>query len=106
MRWLLIPLVAATTLAAAATARWVRVADEGARAEERTVTFAVDKMYCAACPYIVRETMQAVDGVRTVEVSYRQRRATVTFDDARTSIATIAQASARAGYPADPVPGS
>jgi mercuric ion binding protein len=34
-----------------------------AYAAERTVTLAVENMYCAACPHTVRARLQAVAGV-------------------------------------------
>ncbi len=77
-------------------------ASSGAMAAERTVTLAVPNMTCAACPYIVRESMSAVDGVEKVDVSLEDKTATVTFDDAKTTAAAIADASERAGYPATP----
>jgi periplasmic mercuric ion binding protein len=72
----------------------------GASAAERTVTLGVENMYCAACPHIVRQTLIRVPGVQRVEVSYRARTATVTFDDARTGVAALTAAAAEAGYPA------
>jgi mercuric ion binding protein len=77
-------------------------ASEAATAAERTVILAVQNMTCAACPYIVREAMSALDGVEEVEVSFEDKTATVTFDDAKTTIDAIADASLNAGYPAAP----
>jgi mercuric ion binding protein len=77
-------------------------ASSSASAAERTVTLAVQSMTCASCPYIVRESMSAVDGVEKVDVSYEDKTATVTFDDAKTTVAAIADASERAGFPAAP----
>jgi periplasmic mercuric ion binding protein len=71
-----------------------------ALAAERTVTFAVDNMTCASCPYIVKTSMAAVRGVEKVAVSFQAKTATVTFDDAKTNADTIAAASMNAGYPA------
>lgn len=71
-----------------------------ALAAERTVTFAVDNMYCAACPHIVKSSMAAVPGVSNVTVSFAAKTATVTFDDAKATTDTIAAASMNAGYPA------
>ncbi|WP_349507349.1 heavy-metal-associated domain-containing protein [Agrobacterium pusense] len=71
-------------------------------AGERTVTFAVDNMTCATCPYIVKTTMAAVPGVANVTVSFEAKTATVTFDDAKTNPDAIAAASMNAGYPAHP----
>jgi mercuric ion binding protein len=64
------------------------------------VTFAVDNMTCALCPVTVKRAMEGVDGVRTVEIDFEARTATVFFDSAATSADAIATASANAGYPA------
>jgi mercuric ion binding protein len=69
-------------------------------AAERTVSFAVDNMTCASCPYIVKSSMTAVPGVAKVAVSLESKTATVTFDDGTTTAQAIAAASANAGYPA------
>lgn len=74
-----------------------------ALAAERTVTFAVENMVCASCPYIVKTSMASVAGVARVDVSFEAKTATVTFDDAMTTTEAIAAASANAGYPASPV---
>ena len=72
-------------------------------AAERTVTLAVENMSCASCPYIVKKTMEGVPGVSSANVSYEKKTATVTFDDAKTTVDAIAQASASTGFPAKPV---
>ena len=74
-----------------------------AAAAERTLTFAVENMECATCPYIVKTSMAAVPGVLQVDVSFEAKTATVTFDDAITNPEAIAEASTNAGYPARPV---
>jgi mercuric ion binding protein len=40
-----------------------------------------------------------VDGVSQVGVSYPDREAVVTFDDTRTSVETLIEATTNAGYP-------
>jgi mercuric ion binding protein len=79
------------------------LASDPSRAAQQTVALAVENMTCAACPYIVRKTMGSVAGVTSVDVSYASKTAIVTFDDAKTTVGAIAQASANAGYPAKPV---
>jgi mercuric ion binding protein len=74
-----------------------------ALAAERTVTFAVENMTCASCPYIVKTSMASLLGVARVDVSFEAKTATVIYDDAKTTIDAIAAASANAGYPASPV---
>jgi len=76
------------------------MAAPAAFAGERTITFAVDNMSCASCPYIVKSSMAAVPGVAKVAVSLQAKTATVIFDDAKTNPAAIAAASMNAGYPA------
>lgn len=71
-------------------------------AAERTVTLAVQNMYCAACPHTVRASLQAVPGVERVAVSLQQRTATVTYDDAKTNVKALTTATANAGYPSAP----
>jgi mercuric ion binding protein len=73
---------------------------QAAWAGERTVTFAVDNMTCASCPYIVKSSMAAVPGVVKVAVSFEAKTADVTFDDGKTNQDAIAAASLNAGYPA------
>ena len=71
-------------------------------AAERTVTLAVQNMYCAACPYTVRSSLQAVPGVETVSVSFKDKTAVVTFDDAKTNVKALTAATTDAGYPSAP----
>lgn len=91
------------TLSAVALIASVMTAS-AAFAAERTITFAIDNMDCASCPYIVKTSMAAVPGVSNVAVSFEAKTATVTFDDATTTPDAIAAASMNAGYPARPRP--
>jgi periplasmic mercuric ion binding protein len=75
------------------------LAGVAATAAERTVTLAVDGMTCASCPYIVRTVLQEVPGVARAEVSYAEKMAVVTFDDARTTVAALTEATAGVGFP-------
>jgi mercuric ion binding protein len=75
---------------------------QAAFAAERTMTFAVENMTCASCPYIVKQSMAAVPGVARVAVSFESKTAVVTFEDTKTTIEAITAASANAGYPARP----
>lgn len=74
-----------------------------ATATEQTVTFAVQKMTCAACPITVRRAMEKVEGVKSVNVDFDAKTATVVFDPAVTTPEQIGAASTNAGYPASPV---
>lgn len=74
-----------------------------ALAAPRTLTLAVSGMTCAACPITVKKALSKVPGVTRSEVDLEQRRAIVTYDDARTSPVDLAKAVADAGYPAQVV---
>jgi periplasmic mercuric ion binding protein len=71
-------------------------------AGERTITLAVQNMYCAACPYTVKSSLQSVPGVKTVLVSFENKTAIVAFDDAKASVAALTKATTDAGYPSAP----
>jgi periplasmic mercuric ion binding protein len=68
--------------------------------QQETRTFTIEKMTCAACPITVRKAMQSVKGVKSVDVDFTAKTATVVFDPAVTTPDAIAQASTNAGYPA------
>ena len=87
------------TLAAVALALLVSSA---ASAAERTVTLAVKNMYCAACPHTVKASLEAVPGVAKAVVSYKDKTAIVTYDDARTDVKALTAATTNAGYPSAP----
>ncbi len=72
-----------------------------AAATDRTVTLTVDNMYCASCPYIVKQSLIAVPGVKDVSVSFRNKTAIVTFDSARTNVAALTDAAFEMGYPSE-----
>ncbi len=71
----------------------------GVLAAEKTVTLNVDNMYCASCGPVVRKSLARIGGVAKVEVSQEEHRAIVTFDDAKTGVAALIEATTNAGYP-------
>ena len=74
-------------------------------AATRQVTLTVPTMDCATCPLTIRVALMKVPGVSKAVVSYRHRTALVTFDDAKTDVATLTRATDGVGYPsfeADP----
>jgi periplasmic mercuric ion binding protein len=71
-------------------------------AAERTLTLAVQNMYCANCPFVVQKSLEAVPGVVNVTVSYKDKTATVTFDDSKVDSHALTAATKNAGYPSTP----
>jgi mercuric ion binding protein len=78
------------------------VSSGAAMAEQRTVILAVDNMYCEACPYMVKKTIEKVSGVSKVTVSFKDKTAVVVFDDARTQVNELTKAATKAGFPSTP----
>lgn len=69
------------------------------QAAPRTITLSVPTMDCPVCPITVKKALTRVAGVSQVEVNFDKRVAIVTFDDARTSVEALTQATRNAGYP-------
>ena len=69
-------------------------------ASARMAIFTVENMTCALCPVTVKAAMEAVDGVKSVEIDIDAKTATVTFDASVASAEDISAASTNAGYPA------
>jgi periplasmic mercuric ion binding protein len=80
----------------------VVVASPAAMAADKTITLSVKNMDCAACPSIVKASLQAVPGVARVAVSYKDRTAIITYDDAKADVNQLTSATTRAGYPSAP----
>ncbi len=91
-----------TKLFASAALTLGLLASSAALAADKTITLAVQNMYCAACPHTVKASLEAVPGVSKVAVSYEAKTATVTYDDARTSVKALTAATTNAGYPSSP----
>ena len=64
-----------------------------------TVTLSVPSMYCSACPITVKKALQRVDGVEKVAITFEPKEAVVTFDNAKTTVAKLRDATANAGFP-------
>ena len=70
-----------------------------AYAGEKTVTLLVPGMDCAACPVIVKSSLEAVPGVVKVVVSLADKTAVVTFEDQKTMTSALMAATSHVGYP-------
>ena len=77
-------------------------ASSAAVAAERTIKLSVPDMTCASCPYMVKQAISAVDGIKSVEATMEDRSATVIFEDTVTNLEAIQQATAGIGYPSTP----
>ena len=71
-------------------------------AAQQTVTLVVQNMYCGACPYMVKKTLERVVGVAKVTVSFKDKTAVVIYDEAKTDVKSLTDATASAGFPSAP----
>ena len=71
-------------------------------AADKTITLAVNNIDCAACPSIVKGSLEAIPGVAKVAVSYKDKTATVIYDDAKANVNQLTSATTKAGYPSAP----
>jgi len=78
------------------------IASPAVMAADKTITLAVNNMDCAACPSIVKGSLQAVPGVAKVAVSYKDKTATVVYDDTKADVNQLTTATTKAGYPSAP----
>ena len=78
------------------------IASPAAMAADKTITLAVNNMDCAACPSIVKGSLEAVPGVAKVAVSYKDKTATVIYGDAKADVNQLTTATTKAGYPSAP----
>jgi mercuric ion binding protein len=78
------------------------VASPAAFAAEKTITLAVTNMFCADRPFIVKKSLEQVQGVAKVAVSYKDKTAIVTYDDSKTDVKGLTAATTNAGYPSAP----
>lgn len=68
-------------------------------AEEKIATLKVEGMTCASCPYQVEKALSKVDGVTAATVAAKTREASVTYDDTKTNVLALTEATDNAGFP-------
>lgn len=68
-------------------------------ATTQTVTLSVPGMTCAACPITIKKALNKVEGVEKIEVNIEKKEALITFDDAKTTVEALLEATKNAGYP-------
>ncbi|MCL6517883.1 copper ion binding protein [Alicyclobacillus sp.] len=63
-----------------------------------TTTITVKGMTCSGCVNSVTKALQRVAGVQEAKVDLAGQKATVTFDESKTSVAQLKEAIEDAGY--------
>ena len=67
-----------TTLQSTPIRKVPRQSTPGQQARLQVATLKVSNLYCASCPFIIRQTLEEAKGVIKAEVSYRKKTAVVT----------------------------
>lgn len=67
------------------------------------VVLRIEGMTCSSCATTVGTALKRLDGVLEARVSYDPAQALVRYDAARVSVAALTAATARAGYPSQPL---
>ncbi|NOY45517.1 MAG: heavy-metal-associated domain-containing protein [Deltaproteobacteria bacterium] len=83
---------------------WAASAQRAACAENRTAVLRIEGMTCPSCTFAVKAALKKVEGVRDARVSFREKRAVVTYDPERTSEEALVKAVESTGFRAAPVP--
>ncbi|MDN5940996.1 MAG: mercury resistance system periplasmic binding protein MerP [Nitrospira sp.] len=68
-------------------------------AATKTVTLSVPGMTCASCPITLKKALNKVEGVENIEVNLEKKETLVTYDDAKTTVKALLEATTNAGYP-------
>ena len=68
-------------------------------AVEQTVTLSIPSMSCWLCPITVKKSLKQVNGVKQVSVSFKDKEAVVIFDNEKTNVKALTNATTNAGYP-------
>lgn len=71
----------------------------GVMAKLQTVTLEVPTMNCPTCPITVTKSLENLNGVTDVEVTFEQRLTQVSYDDKITNTKALIDATTNAGYP-------
>ena len=77
-------------LSAALTPAW---------AATKSVTLSIPGMTCGACPITVRTALKRVPGVENIGIDEAHKLVTVTYDDSKTKVQALTDATRDAGYP-------
>jgi periplasmic mercuric ion binding protein len=70
-------------------------------AAPKTTLLSVPGMNCVACPVTVKLALTKTPGVAKAEVKLDKRQVLVSFDDTKTNVVALMQATSNAGYPSN-----
>ena len=63
-----------------------------------TITIHIEGMHCGSCEALVREALEELDGVESVDVSHSRGTAKIVYDESAVSPETLKAAVEQQGY--------
>ncbi len=70
----------------------------------KQVALRVEGMYCVACPATVRLALKRLPGVVNVNVSYKEKEATISYHEDKVTVEQMIMTIKNSGYGASRVP--
>ncbi len=68
-------------------------------AAEQSVKLLLPGMDCPVCPITIKKSLLNVAGVKSVDIVYSTKTATIVFDDKHAAINLLIEATNNVGYP-------
>ena len=66
------------------------------------ITLSVDNIHCAACAWLIEQSLYQINGLLKISVNTISQRAIISWDNSSTKLSTILQKFNTIGYPATP----
>jgi P-type Cu2+ transporter len=83
--------------------RALRSYTHGREDGERELSLQIDGMHCAACAWLLDNSLRQIDGIRDVQVNAGSARAEIRFDPTRVSLSRVLQSIHALGYEPRPL---
>ena len=64
----------------------------------KNITIKVKGMHCQSCEMLIKDSLEEQDGVKSAEVSNKERTAKITFDESKISEAQLKSIIKNEGY--------
>lgn len=68
--------------------------------ELKSTTLHIDRIQCVVCAATVKKALNAVPGVKAVDVDVEKKEVVVQYDPAKTQPSQLAEATKKRGFPA------
>lgn len=69
----------------------------------KTIKLQIEGMHCDACGKVISMDLEALDGVKRVQIDQKAKLAEVSFDEEKTSAEEILQTIKNSGYTPRPI---